>query len=99
MNYADADHVAAISDLIEFQGEPIEIDGHKMKAIIERGTITQEASITGLDNREETLKATILNKGTIPSHSAPVVYRGRKLQIDEIEQEGDRVLTLSLRND
>ncbi len=99
MNYADADHVAAISDLIEFQGEPIEIDGHKMKAVIERGAITQEASVSGLDNREETIRATILNKGTIPSHSAPVLYRGRKLSIEEIEQEGDRVLTLTLTND
>lgn len=99
MSYSDSDHVAAIADLIAFEGKPIEIDGFKMKAIIERDTITQEGSEFGLDNREETIKATILNKGTIPSHSAPVFYRGSKYRIGDIDIAGEKILTLSLTND
>ena len=99
MSYADADHVAALSDIIAFEGKLIEIDGRKMKALIERDATSREASEFGIDNREETLTATIVNTGTIPSFSAPVVYRGMNYRITGIEPEGERILTLSLTND
>jgi pyruvate/2-oxoglutarate dehydrogenase complex dihydrolipoamide dehydrogenase (E3) component len=40
-----------------------------------------------------------VNTGTIPSFSAPVVYRGMNYRITGIEPEGERILTLSLTND
>jgi hypothetical protein len=99
MSYASADHAAAVGDLLEFDSSLIEIDGRKFKAHIERGEITQDASEVGLDNREETLNATIVNNGFIPKFSAPVLYRGNAYRIQGITPEGERVLTLNLTND
>ena len=99
MSYADLDHQSAVSDLIAFEGKPIEIDGNKLKAIIEREETSFEASEFGIDNREETLKATILNKGKIPSKDAPVFYLGQRFRITSIEPEGERILTINLTND
>ncbi len=99
MSYAESDQAAAISDLIAFEGKPIEIDGRKMKAIIERGGTSYDASEFGIDNRDEDLTATIINKGTIPSREAPVFYRGRKFKITGIDSQNEKILSLSLTND
>lgn len=99
MSYADSDHAAAIADLIAFEGRSIEIDGVKMKAIIERDTTNFEASEFGIDNREESLTASIINKGTIPSKDAPVFYRGQRFKITTIEEAGEKILNIGLTND
>lgn len=100
MSYAAKDQAAAVGDLIALDGEMIEIGGHKYKAHIERGPITQGASEFGLDNREEELTATILNRGSHPlKHTDPVKFKGRPYQITEIKPEGRLVTTLTLRND
>lgn len=99
MSYIHDDHAAAIGDLIAFDGDLIEVDGQKMKAHIERGEITQDASEFGIDNREESLNATIVNNGSIPSFSAPVKYRGNHYRIETITPSGERVITLSLIHD
>lgn len=99
MSYAESDQVAAISDLIAFEGKPIEIDGKKMKAIVERGATSYGASEFGIDNRDEELTATIINKGEIPRKDAPVFYRGKKLKITGIDAQGEKIISISLTND
>lgn len=99
MSYVADDQEAAISDLIAFTGELIEIDGQKTMAHIQRGEITQDASEVGLDNRDDSITATIINKGSIPNFSASVLYRGKPYSISSISPEGERVLSLTLTND
>lgn len=100
MNYSARDQAAAVGDLIAFDGEMIEIGGHKYKAHIERGPIRAEASDLGLDNREEELTATILNRGSSPiKHDHQVIFKGKRYRITEIKPEGRLVTTLTLTND
>ena len=99
MSYAGQDHAAAVSDLIEFDSDMIEIGGRKYKAHIERGQITQDASELGLDNREESLNATIVNQGSMPDFETPVRYRGKAFKITGITPEGEKIITLNLSND
>jgi hypothetical protein len=99
MSYATLDHQAALADLIAFEGKMIEIDGVKMRAIIEQGDTSFEASEFGIDNRESTLTATILNRGTTPRKQAPVFYQGQKYRITAIKPDGERILSIDLTND
>lgn len=100
MSYSAKDQAAAVADLIAFDGETIEIGGHKYRAHIERGIQSTEASEFGLDNREEELTATIVNRGNSPIRfSDPVKFKGKPYSITEIKPEGRLVTTLTLRND
>lgn len=99
MSYANDDLAAAVTDLIAFDGDMIEIDGIKHRAKIDRGAGSYEASEFGLDNREQTLTAVIVNRGTIPTFKSPVKYRHQPYRITSIEPSGESVLTLTLTND
>lgn len=99
MSYAAQDQASAVSDLIAFDGELIEVGGHKYRAHIERGAIGQDGSIYGLDNREESVTATLVHRGTPPAIKDDVLLRGKRYRITEINPEGELVASLSLTND
>mgnify|MGYP003655358909 CR=1 FL=1 len=99
MSYAAKDHVSAIRDLIAFNGKMISIGGQNVRAIIEGIQTGMEASEFGLDNREETLTATMINRGFKAEFGTPVIYKGRNFRITEIDTDDESVLTVSLTND
>jgi hypothetical protein len=99
MNYAEQDQVAAIGDLIAFDGEEIEVSGHKMRAHIELGTVSKEASMRGLDNREQELTATIINRGEMPNPGDELIRRKQRFRITEVSPAGNQVSVLTAVND
>jgi hypothetical protein len=98
MNYAERDQVAAIGDLIAFDGELIEVNGQKMRAHIELGTVSKDASITGLDNREQEITATIINRGEI-NPGDKLIRDKQRFTIREISPAGNQVSVLTAVND
>jgi len=99
MNYADEDQAAAIADLIAFAGTMIEIGGIKSRAYVQPGNQTQTASEFGLDNRENEITATIVNRRPAPSFFDSVLYKGQRYRITQMEPTGEKVLTLTCIND
>lgn len=98
MSVAEKDHVAAIKDAVAFHGKPITIDGKVYKALINAGETAFEASEFGLDNRDEDITATLVWQGKDPDPKTPILYRGRKKQIESLTRPSENVLELSLTN-
>jgi hypothetical protein len=99
MNYAELDQVSAIADLQAFDGELIEINGQKMRAHVELGSISQEASMMGLDNREQSITATIINRGTTASPGDELIRKSQRYRITEVTPAGTQVSVLTAVND
>jgi hypothetical protein len=99
MNYAEQDQVAAIGDLLAFDGELIEVSGQKMRAHIELGTVSKDASMHGLDNREQEITATIINRGAMPNPGDQLIRRNQRFRITEVSPAGNQVSVLTAVND
>jgi|AntAceMinimDraft_1070359.scaffolds.fasta_scaffold15460_4 hypothetical protein len=99
MSYARNDQVSAVSDLIAMDGEVINIAGRNYRAHIEVGANTMEASEFGLHSRDETILATIINRGDPPRETESAMRGGKKYRISSINKSGEKILTLTLTND
>ena len=99
MNYASQDQIAAIGDLIAFDGELISVNGQNVRAHVERGGISAEASEFGLDNRDQEVTATVVTRGMpLIDFDSPVKVRGSSYRITAINPAGDYISTLTLEN-
>lgn len=96
--YIDADHSAALLDLIELRGELILIEGEPYTAFVQRESETQDASEYGIDEREEEITATFKAK-IKPQFSFEVTIQSRKYTITDIEPASGGIYTLTLEND
>ena len=100
MEYADLDQRAAVSDLIAFSGKIITVGGVNVKAYVEQDSSSYSAGEFGLDNRDESIKATLTTRGLKPiDFMTPVIYKGKKYRVTQIDPSSDEVTTLSLSND
>lgn len=99
MNGIERDQRAAMSDLLAFSSETVNVNGITYKAYIERGQSGKEASEFGSDVTTEELGIALDSKGREITYESSVVYKGRAYRITGIEHINRTIQVLTVETD